>query len=363
MVMRLLVRNVTLLVLLLAAASPAVAASSSEFYLSLLQRGIAAYDAGHYPEAATHLKLAAFGLLDSIENYETAQVYLTLIYERGGDTSKARDAARRVVAAERIQRRFGTLPLPAGVAGSFDTAAAKLLGSAEVAYLHLPSQSTPAPAPQPKGQPPATVPRPQQTATTAPIVPQTVPATTTNKPEPQMSGGTSNAPADPPKKSIETSVTKPVTKPVEKPVTKPAAKPAPVAASPAPQPAAPKVLSAQEAASRLAAAERALASAQLTDAKRLYRSLLDVPGAARDTLIRAAEGLYRARDFEGALAAFAKLAPLRRGEEPYHYYMAVAFYETGQYARAKAELTAAVPFIEITPDVARYRTKIDDSVD
>jgi tetratricopeptide (TPR) repeat protein len=73
--------------------------------------------------------------------------------------------------------------------------------------------------------------------------------------------------------------------------------------------------------------------------------------------------LYRARDFEGALAAFAKLAPLRRGEEPYHYYMAVAFYETGQYARAKAELTAAVPFIEITPDVARYRTKIDDSVD
>ena len=106
-----------------------------------------------------------------------------------------------------------------------------------------------------------------------------------------------------------------------------------------------------------------MTSAQLAEARRIYRSLLDAPGVARDTLIRAAEGLYRARDFDGALLAFSKLGSLRRGEEPYHYYMAVAYYETGQYARAKAELSAAVPFIEITPDVARYRGKIEGAID
>jgi tetratricopeptide (TPR) repeat protein len=79
-------------------------------------------------------------------------------------------------------------------------------------------------------------------------------------------------------------------------------------------------------------------------------------------LIRAAEGLYRARDFDGALTAFSKVGALRRGEEPYHYYLAVALYETGQYARAKAEMDAAAPFIEITPDVARYRSKIESAI-
>jgi hypothetical protein len=54
---------------------------------------------------------------------------------------------------------------------------------------------------------------------------------------------------------------------------------------------------------------------------------------------------------------------LARGEEPYRYYLAVALYETGQYARAKQELADVLPFIEITPDVARYRTKIEGAFD
>lgn len=119
----------------------------------------------------------------------------------------------------------------------------------------------------------------------------------------------------------------------------------------------------QEANAALAAGDRAVASAQLNEARRAYRTLLTASGVSREALIRVAEGLYRARDFEGALEAFARVGTLRRGEEPYHYYMAVASYETGKYARAKAELSAAIPFIEITPDVARYRAKIEATVD
>ena len=37
----------------------------------------------------------------------------------------------------------------------------------------------------------------------------------------------------------------------------------------------------------------------------------------------------------------------------------VAAYETGQYERAKRELASALPHIEATADVQRYRVKIE----
>lgn len=103
-------------------------------------------------------------------------------------------------------------------------------------------------------------------------------------------------------------------------------------------------------------------SGNLIDARRFYRELLAAPGLDHDTLIRIAEGLYRSRDFSGALSAFNRVGVLRRGEEPYRYYIAVAAFETGDTARAKKELAAALPYIEITPDVARYRSKIESSL-
>jgi tetratricopeptide (TPR) repeat protein len=113
---------------------------------------------------------------------------------------------------------------------------------------------------------------------------------------------------------------------------------------------------------RLAAAERSLNAGNLNDARRAYRELLGAPGLDHEAVIRVAEGLYRARDFSAALSAFNRAGTLRRGEEPYRFYIAVAFYETGDFARAKKELAAARPFIEITPDVARYKTKIEGSM-
>jgi tetratricopeptide (TPR) repeat protein len=319
--MRLLVRRLALLTFLLSGAANAFAASSTEFYTSLLDRGVSSFHAERYQEATTYLKLAAFGFVDSIDRYQTAQVYLTLSYDRLGDVEKARDAARRVIAAERIQPKFAGLPLPAGIGSSFDSLVTRLLGSADSAFLRRPAPpqvqpQTPVQQPQPAQQ------KPQQVAP-APSV--TTPAATTPK------------------------------SPV---VEKPAVKQPP----PSPAPTTPKTISPQDANALLVAGDRAVASAQLNDARRAYRSLLDAPGVTRETLIRVAEGLYRARDFEGSLLAFAKVGTLRRGEEPYHYYMAVASYETGKYAKAKVEMDAAIPFIEITPDVARYRAKIDASV-
>jgi hypothetical protein len=121
--------------------------------------------------------------------------------------------------------------------------------------------------------------------------------------------------------------------------------------------------SARDIASRLAAGEAALGRSQLISARSIYRDLLAAGGLSRPDLLRVAEGLYRARDFVPSLRAFAQLEPLQRGEEPYRYYIAVAFFETGQFAAAKKELAAALPHIEVTADVASYRTKINAAIE
>jgi tetratricopeptide (TPR) repeat protein len=371
-----------LMAVILALALPSFAATPSEFYLAMLQKGVTAYDAGRFEAAASPLRIAAFGFVDSIEHYELAQIYLTLTYDRLGDQDLARRAARSAVTAERIEARYGSLQLPAATRTAFETAARRLLAPAEFATFErraatttTPPPVTPNPQParpttpattqpsqpatttqpstinttRPTTQPQTAATQPQtstaqpQTSTTQPSTqPQTPPRTTTSTPAPQTT---------PPAQKNGTTTTTP------KPATTTEPKPTP--AKPAPtQPAKPAI----NVPARFVAAEQALAGARLSEARTIYREILEQSSLQREDLLRLAEGFYRSRDFANALRTFERMGTLRRGEEPYRYYIAVAYYETGQYARAKQELTAVLPFIEITPDVARYRTKIEGAV-
>lgn len=121
--------------LALAVALPAVATTPSEFYLSMLRRGVGAYDAGRFEAAVSPLKIAAFGLVDSIEHYQTAHAHLALTYDRLGDAENAREAARRVVIAERIEPKFRSLPLPAATRANYQVLARRLLTPADLAIL------------------------------------------------------------------------------------------------------------------------------------------------------------------------------------------------------------------------------------
>jgi tetratricopeptide (TPR) repeat protein len=114
---------------------------------------------------------------------------------------------------------------------------------------------------------------------------------------------------------------------------------------------------------RLDAADAALSRSDLLGARTIYRDLVDAPGLDHATLVRIGEGAYRARDFDTTIHAFERAGGFRKGEEPYHYYLAVALYETGRYTPAKRELAAALPYIEITRDVAHYRAKINGAID
>ncbi len=369
------IRTTAFVMVLALCATPATAATPSEFYTNLLRRGVGSYDAARYPDAAKELRIAAFGLVEAVEQYQLAQMYLTLTYDKLGLADRAREAAQRVTAAERVERRYAALAAPQPVRAAFEVLAARLLNPAELAILR--DGTVPAPAPR-TAAPRTSSTTPSQQTSAAPVPTQTPVKPPVKPPAPKPQPAQS-VPVTPPVTQKTTSETtapqtttptqtaQTATKPAVKPTTTPAPPPAATAgrggpveparpAAPAP---APRSLTAAEISARLASAERALNGADLTEARRAYRELLGAPGLDHDALIRVAEGLYRARDFAAALNAFTRIGTLRRGEEPYRYYIAVAAYETGDHVRAKKELAAALPHIEITPDVARYRSRIE----
>jgi Flp pilus assembly protein TadD len=348
---------------------PVLASTASDFYLELLRRGTAEVEGGRYDTAVTPLRLAAFGLVDSIEHYETAQAYLAVALDKLNQQEEARRAALRVVTAEGIERKFATLKLPAAIRTAFNAVARKVLPTADAATLTSPPQtSTP-----PRQNTPAVV------TTTAPIVPAPTPPAPRQEtrivpmPEQQKPVETSK-PMPPPPAPITAAQSVPQSqkpaqtqtqsqKPTQKPAPAPARLDPPKAVNPPKS--VPVVTTTTQpqrvvdVPSRIAAAERTLSTANLAEARKIYRELLTVQTVDRASLIRIGEGLYRARDFASALTAFRRLGTLRTGEEAYRYYIAIALYETADFAAAKRELAAALPFIEITPDVQRYRVKIE----
>ena len=135
-------------------------------------------------------------------------------------------------------------------------------------------------------------------------------------------------------------------------MTPPAPEPAtaPVATAPAPPPVIDPTL---DQASSLAA------NGQPDQARRVYLALLNAANVSRATIAASAQGLYRLGDYADAVEAFRDLGTLSRGEEDLRYYNAVSLFETGRYADAKKELACALPYIQITSDVERYRDKIE----
>ena len=116
---------------MIAAAAPLHAATVNDFYLSLLKRGIEHINAGNNDLGASELKLAAFGLVDSVQLYQTAQVYLAVASQRLNREPQTRAAAIRVFTAERIEQHYATLTLPETIRKEFETLAPKMLTAAQ----------------------------------------------------------------------------------------------------------------------------------------------------------------------------------------------------------------------------------------
>ena len=99
----------------------------------------------------------------------------------------------------------------------------------------------------------------------------------------------------------------------------------------------------------------------IEDANQMYARLVNSENVPREVVAEAAIGLYRTGSFREAVRAFRKMDTFNRGEEDLRYYHAVALYEIGEYGAAQKELSCALPFIQVTDEVARYRVKIEQT--
>lgn len=106
-------------------------------------------------------------------------------------------------------------------------------------------------------------------------------------------------------------------------------------------------------------AEALAGNDRFDEANVLYRQVTAPPDVPREVLTAAAIGFYRTGAWSDASAAFTRLGMFRKGEEDLRFYNAVALFEIGRYDAAKRELACALPFIEETEDVIRYRAKIE----
>lgn len=414
-------RKLAVLLWLLLIPVAGYAASGDEFYQRLYQRGLAHFAAGDYANAFMELRNAAFGFVEHVDQFETAQAYAIIAAHRLGHDNDARESLMRIVSAEKIQPHFRSVTLPDDLRAEVDTVAAALLTTEECTLLGVPEQvrragaaakppvvvPTPTKRPnvavtaprekeatddtahratQPRATPQPVAPVPQpRTVAPQPVVPNPQPAVPTPQPVepvPQTPQPVQQpqpvAPVPQPRtvapQPVDTNPQPvvPTPQPVAPMPQPPPPPPQPVAppkqetAPPRPRPGTPDPVpqpAAKNADASLAEAQRAVDDGEIGRARSIYIALLSGPPLSHPAALRLAEGLYRVRDFPDAARAFARAGTLVHGEEQYHYYYAVTLYETGRYAEAKRELAVSLPYIAATTEVARYRAKIEGAIE
>ncbi|HEX2834807.1 MAG TPA: hypothetical protein VHW00_17470 [Thermoanaerobaculia bacterium] len=321
---------------LLMAALAVRAADSAE---ALLARGLTAYRAANFTAAAIDLENAAraylspdamaqyvnTGRYESSESLETALVYLALAHFRLGREEAARETIHRLVAAERITPVYAALPLAADAADFESLAAALLPGSGLPRNMHLASEDPSRPLP-PVRRAAETTPTQRQEVADA-LTPRAAENVFTETPPRAATPAT----------------------PTATPVS--AQTPTPVASSAA----------TREGLTTLRQAEDAAAGGDVQSARTLYVAIARTPEVSREVIGEAAAGLYRVGAYRESAEAFRRFGNFARGEEDLRYYFAVALYESGEYGAAERELACALPYLEATEDVLRYRWKIENT--
>jgi tetratricopeptide (TPR) repeat protein len=274
-------------------------------------RGRTAFRAGQYEQSIPDLSAAAERYLadaqtefgsntvsaELLDRYETALVYVALAYARTNRDADALEAIVRIAASERVEPRFALLELAPDVA-TFPDLATRLAPGQLPVNNSLVRQATPT----------------AQEDTSVPL-----PAVTAKVTEPP---------------------------PAPEPLVVPAPVPTPAAN-----------VNGNES---LQQAEELAARGDVASASAIYERFLTTPAVSRETLVQVASGFYRIGVYDRARYAFDRVGELRRGEEDLRYYKAVSLFETGAYYDARKELACALPFIEVTTEVAHYSTMIDE---
>ncbi|MGA8806344.1 MAG: hypothetical protein WB973_00610, partial [Thermoanaerobaculia bacterium] len=113
----------------------AVPVFAQNFYETRFQSGVVDFNRGAYARAADELRVAAFGRVDDIPSYITAEVYLAVTNDRLEHADDARTSALKVLQAERITPSYAALKLPPDVRASFEQLLPALLTRDQLANV------------------------------------------------------------------------------------------------------------------------------------------------------------------------------------------------------------------------------------
>ncbi|HEX3578571.1 MAG TPA: hypothetical protein VHY33_08400 [Thermoanaerobaculia bacterium] len=121
----------------------AVPVLAQNFYETRFKSGVVDFNRGAYARAVDELRVAAFGRVDDIPSYITAEVYLAVTNDRLEHADDARASALKVLQAERITPSYAALKLPPDVRASFEQLLPALLTRDQLAnvpaFAHLAS--------------------------------------------------------------------------------------------------------------------------------------------------------------------------------------------------------------------------------
>ena len=143
-----------------------IPAFAQSFYEARFQSGVIDFNRAAYARAVDELRIAAFGRVDDIPAYETAEIYLTVTNDKLDRVEDSRLAALKVTQAEQIKPSYATLVLPPDVRTAFEHLLPALLTREQLAnvpaFARFADQapSVPAGTPTPSRRPMPTVPTP-----------------------------------------------------------------------------------------------------------------------------------------------------------------------------------------------------------
>jgi len=172
----------------------AVPVLAQNFYEARFQAGVIDFNRGAYARAADELRVAAFGRVDDIPSYITAEVYLAVTSDRLEHAEDARTAAMKVLQAERISPSYAALNLPAAVRSSFEQLLPAILTRDQLAnvpaFARLASQApvVQSGAPRPSRQT-AVVPTPTKQPNVAVTAPKNDDKAESQAPQPALDYG------------------------------------------------------------------------------------------------------------------------------------------------------------------------------
>jgi len=172
----------------------AVPVLAQNFYEARFQSGVVDFNRGAYARAVDELRVAAFGRVDDIPSYITAEVYLAVTNDRLEHADDARTAALKVLQAEKITPSYASLKLPPDVRASFEQLLPALLTRDQLAnvpaFARLASQApaVQSGAPRPSRHT-AVVPTPTKQPNVAVTAPKENDKTDAQPPQPALDYG------------------------------------------------------------------------------------------------------------------------------------------------------------------------------